>query len=179
MTVTSMQGSDNDERESSRATSLVLNSTRDNSENNQRREPLSSIDALMLEDAGDKIGGTTETRNAILNMAQAAKQLQSIIGIDGEVHVFISPLSNNSTTSELFTIVSKLFHNALRSGTVGANLTSHALRDLFQIARISVANKLPGGIETRATPCVSFSLPDWFPWNARQNLGTISNERPP
>ena len=60
---------------------------------------------------------------------------------------------------------------------MGANVTSHALRDVFQIARISVANKLPGGIETRATPCVSFSLPDWFTLNARRNLDTISNER--
>ena len=73
MTVTSMQGSGNDVRESSRAASLVLNSTRDNSENSQRREPFSSIEARMLEHAGDKIGGTTEIRNAILNMAHAPK----------------------------------------------------------------------------------------------------------
>ena len=107
MTLTSMQGSDNDERESSRAASLVLNSTRDNSENNQRREPLSSIEARMLKHTGDKIGGTTEIRNAILNMGHAAKKLKSIIGVDDEVHVFISSSSNDSKTSELFAIVSK------------------------------------------------------------------------
>ena len=93
------------------------------------------------------------------------------------MHVFISSSSNNSTNSEILKILSKLFHNALRSGSAGANVTSRALRDVFQIARIFIANKLRGGIEKRATTCASFSLPDWFLWNARQNLGTISNKR--
>ena len=79
-------------------------------------------------------------------MAHAAKKLQIVIGVDDEVDVFISSLGNDSSCSELLTIVTNLLHNALHSVTVGENVTSHALRDVFQIAQISVANKLSGGI---------------------------------
>ncbi len=90
----------------------------------------------MLERAGDKIVRTIKIRNAILNLGYVAKYLQSIIGVDNEVHFFISTLSDDSATSELFKIVSKLFLNALRSDTIGANVSSQALRDVFQLARI-------------------------------------------
>ncbi len=100
----------------------------------------------MLEAAGEALDGSTEVRTALVNLAKAAKKLQALMKNGSEVHCLVScPLSPNECQTthkfEFFTIVSSLFHKALRSDDVQRKFTAQTLSESFFIANQAKARR--------------------------------------
>ena len=147
-----------------------------------------STETLMLEELDASLGGATDVRHAVANFMKSAKELQKILQDGNEIHCFRTCLPNssddvNQQASQLFTLVSKLFHKALASNETVRNVTTQALHDVFFIAKRSVAvhdsAKVAHEQSVRAPrlPIVPFSLSTLFLYNKNENADSDSSRQ--
>ncbi len=135
-------------------------------------EHITTIEAAMVSGAGSALGGSVELRKELVRFLNASKSLQSMLPPGSDVQCFVTwsqnNFSNESSALELFTLVSALFHDALRSNNEGANITVQALRDVFFIAKQSSSSTRKSSLvrtSTRATTATpSYTIPEWFPF---------------
>ena len=175
-------------------TTPVTLAPRWNNTTNDRRCPtpdprmnLTAAEASSVNEAGSTLNASTELQTALMDFARSAKVVQSLLDNGSQVHCFVSctpnvEVGNSREPFSLYTIVSDLFHTALRTDNLGSRVTSHALRDAFLVASRAtqitrqvagheqglVRNPVSSSAQPTPVPISSstpaFELPTWFPY---------------
>jgi len=139
-----------------------------------RPPTVNGIQESMCAAAITAMGGSDSIDKNVRNFMEAAKALQEVVPEGANLHCFIScPSINNRSGGEesnLFPLVSNLFHTALHASRRGSTVVGQALRDTFLIAhRVSNGRfftarpslTIPGIETSQRIP--SLILPEWFP----------------
>lgn len=113
----------------------------------------------MMEHAENHLGGSHEIRRAIVQLATSAKELQNFLHQSDEVNCFVGCKSSSglgmwSRRSELFTLVSRLFHKVLRSNELVITSRINRFVKFFHLQAFNKANKFK---RSPMLPCITIS----------------------
>ena len=132
------------------------------------RESCSEMQKAVANEAMKSLESQSLIIPLVFQLIHAANEFQKALGEKGEVHCFLTTHDFKSVnkSTNLFPLVSSLYHAAFLTSNQGSTIAAQAIRDAFHIVRkvayVQFHNKKR---YDSPSPKPQMQLPTWFPWS--------------